>query len=57
VPLADGGEDVLSNVACICPVHHREVHVGKGARDITKALKAVRLCEAAPQSAMSMLTQ
>lgn len=43
VPLADGGEDVLTNVACVCPAHHREVHVGKMARDVTEALKAVRL--------------
>ena len=43
MPLADGGEDVLTNVACVCPAHHREVHVGKMARDVTEALKAVRL--------------
>lgn len=43
VPLAEAGEDVLSNVACVCPAHHREAHVGKGARDITEALKSIRL--------------
>jgi hypothetical protein len=43
VPLADGGEDVLPNVACLCPAHHREAHVGKSAREVTAALKAVRL--------------
>jgi 5-methylcytosine-specific restriction endonuclease McrA len=43
VPLAQGGEDVLSNVACVCPAHHREAHVGKRARDVEEALKAVRL--------------
>jgi 5-methylcytosine-specific restriction endonuclease McrA len=43
VPLADGGEDVLSNVACLCPAHHREAHVGKNARDVTGALRSVRL--------------
>jgi hypothetical protein len=43
VPLAEGGEDVLSNVACVCPAHHCEVHLGKNARDVTEALKAVRL--------------
>jgi hypothetical protein len=43
VPLAEGGEDVLSNVACICPAHHREAHIGKKALDITEALKALRL--------------
>jgi 5-methylcytosine-specific restriction endonuclease McrA len=50
VPLAEGGEDVLSNVACLCPAHHREAHVGKSARDVTEALKSVRLkdgCETA----------
>jgi len=24
-PLADGGEDTIENVACVCPAHHREV--------------------------------
>jgi HNH endonuclease len=43
VPLSNGGEDLLSNVACLCPAHHREVHVGKNARDVTEALKVVRL--------------
>lgn len=58
VPLAEGGADVLSNVACICPAHHREAHVGKGARHVTEALKAVRLkdsCEPAqPELAQSL---
>jgi predicted HNH restriction endonuclease len=26
--LADGGEDTLKNVACLCPKHHREIHFG-----------------------------
>jgi hypothetical protein len=43
VPLSEGGEDVLSNVACVCPAHHREAHAGKRARDIEGALKAVRI--------------
>jgi hypothetical protein len=43
VPLGEGGEDVLSNVACVCPAHHREAHVGKKAQDVGVALKAVRL--------------
>jgi hypothetical protein len=42
VPLGEGGEDVLSNVACVCPAHHREAHVGKRAQDVGEALKAVR---------------
>jgi 5-methylcytosine-specific restriction endonuclease McrA len=45
VPLGEGGEDVLSNVACVCPAHHREAHLGKNARDVEEALKAVRLKE------------
>ena len=28
VPLAHGGEDTVENVACLCPAHHREVHLG-----------------------------
>jgi hypothetical protein len=28
---------------CLCPAHHREVHVGKSARNVTEALQAVRL--------------
>jgi hypothetical protein len=43
VPLADGGEDVLANVACVCPAHHREVHFGKEAQHVTEVLKVVRL--------------
>jgi hypothetical protein len=43
VPLSEGGEDVLSNVACICPSHHREAHVGKKAREVEGLLRAVRL--------------
>jgi hypothetical protein len=43
VPLAEGGEDVLSNVACICPAHHREAHVGKKAVEVGEALRTVRL--------------
>jgi hypothetical protein len=46
VPLSEGGEDVLSNVACLCPAHHREAHVGKKARDVQETLKAVRLKDA-----------
>jgi hypothetical protein len=45
VPLGEGGEDTPANVACICPTHHREVHVGTRAGEITAALKAVRAGE------------
>jgi predicted HNH restriction endonuclease len=41
-PLSDGGEDVLENVACLCPAHHREVHVGRRATELTAVLRAVR---------------
>jgi 5-methylcytosine-specific restriction endonuclease McrA len=43
VPLGEGGEDVPSNVACVCPAHHREAHVGKKARHVEETLMAVRL--------------
>jgi hypothetical protein len=42
VPLGEGGADVLSNVACVCPAHHREAHVGKRAQDVAEALKTIR---------------
>jgi len=42
VPLGEGGEDVLANVACVCPAHHREAHVGKRAQEVAEALKAIR---------------
>jgi hypothetical protein len=48
VPLAEGGEDILSNVACVCPAHHREAHVGHKARKIEEALKAVRGLDETP---------
>lgn len=28
IPLADGGEDTLANVAAVCPACHRELHYG-----------------------------
>ena len=42
VPLAEGGEDTIDNVACVCPAHHREVHLGMRRDEITRALKQVR---------------
>src|SRR5262245_17739719 len=41
-PLADGGEDTIENVPCICPAHHREVHLGAGAVELTAQLRALR---------------
>jgi len=41
-PLSEGGEDVLENVACLCPAHHREVHIGRRAPELTSTLRAIR---------------
>jgi hypothetical protein len=38
-PLSEGGEDALENVACLCAAHHREIHVGRQAADLTSALR------------------
>jgi HNH endonuclease len=42
VPLADGGQDMITNVACLCPAHHREVHLGVRAFELTNYLKGIR---------------
>jgi hypothetical protein len=42
VALGQGGEDTPANVACVCPAHHREAHVGSKAREIAAALTALR---------------
>ena len=42
VPLADGGEDTIENVACLCAAHHREVHLGERASELTVRLKDLR---------------
>jgi len=42
VPLAEGGEDVPANMACVCPAHHREAHVGAKAEELGQVLKALR---------------
>jgi hypothetical protein len=41
-PLAEGGIDAPSNVACLCPAHHREVHHGKGAAALQAMLLELR---------------
>jgi HNH endonuclease/EVE domain len=51
VPLGEGGEDTPANVACVCPAHHREAHVGSKAGEIATALAARRAREAEPTSA------
>jgi predicted HNH restriction endonuclease len=45
-PLEAGGPDTPENVACICPAHHREAHLGKAAERIGSALLAVRRLDA-----------
>jgi predicted HNH restriction endonuclease len=42
VPLAEGGEDTIENVACLCPAHHREIHLGRRAAELTVQLKTMR---------------
>ncbi len=41
-PLSEGGPDILENVACLCPAHHREVHLGRRAAELTAALRSIR---------------
>jgi 5-methylcytosine-specific restriction endonuclease McrA len=41
-PLSAGGADSPDNVACLCPAHHREVHYGQNAKQLTEALAAIR---------------
>ena len=41
-PLADGGPDVPTNVASLCPAHHREAHHGRQAEAIRAALTGLR---------------
>src|SRR4029077_20879597 len=42
IPLAEGGEDRIENVACLCPSHHREVHLGNQSRILETQLKELR---------------
>jgi 5-methylcytosine-specific restriction endonuclease McrA len=41
-PLAEGGEDRIENVACLCPSHHREVHHGNRRSVLEAQLKELR---------------
>jgi hypothetical protein len=43
IPLADGGADTIENVVCLCPAHHREVHLGANAQQLTAQLRSLRL--------------
>ncbi len=38
IPLCEDGIDGVSNVAALCPNHHREAHYGEAAADITRRL-------------------
>ena len=42
LPLAMGGEDTIENVACLCPNHHREIHLGKHSEELKNSLKKIR---------------
>jgi predicted HNH restriction endonuclease len=41
-PLSVGGTDTIENVACVCPSHHREAHLGRNAGSIETELRQVR---------------
>jgi 5-methylcytosine-specific restriction endonuclease McrA len=45
IPLAEGGEDRIENVACLCPSHHREVHHGNQRSVLDAQLKELRTHE------------
>ena len=47
IPLAEGGEDRIENAACLCPSHHREVHLGNQRRVLEAQLKELRRLEVA----------
>lgn len=42
VPLSEGGEDVIENAICLCPVHHREAHHGMRRADLRAAMQQAR---------------
>jgi 5-methylcytosine-specific restriction endonuclease McrA len=42
VPLSDGGDDTIQNAACLCPAHHREIHLGKRSAELTAQLAGLR---------------
>jgi 5-methylcytosine-specific restriction protein A len=41
IPLSDGGADHVTNVAGLCPNHHREAHYGAAAKVIRDYLRSV----------------
>jgi predicted HNH restriction endonuclease len=40
--LAEGGEDTIDNVACLCPNHHREIHFGIRRSELEGLLRELR---------------
>ena len=48
IPLADGGDDIIENVACLCAAHHREVHLGARAGHLALQLKTLRSADSTP---------
>lgn len=48
VPLGEGGNDTIANMACVCPSHHREAHFGSQRFSIAEALTKVRMGDASP---------
>ncbi|MGH1588668.1 EVE domain-containing protein [Methylobacterium phyllosphaerae] len=45
IPLSEGGQDTIENMACICPAHHREAHWGLNKAAIEAALLEVRTAD------------
>ena len=41
-PLSDGGEDTVQNTICLCPMHHREAHLGKGKGRLMALMQRIR---------------
>jgi hypothetical protein len=42
VPMSEGGDDTIENVACLCPTHHREAHLGRARDALAEELRRVR---------------
>ena len=45
-PLAEGGDDIIENAACVCPSHHRELHFGRDRAAVSDMLRELRSREA-----------
>jgi predicted HNH restriction endonuclease len=50
VPLSEGGQDTIDNVACVCPAHHREAHLGQQAHELREMLATLRRSEEGTKS-------